>query len=152
MECPYCHKPYTIVKNSRSTRGNAQIWRRRFCLNCEQTFTTHEVIDLSHLLVIKKSGKTEMFSRMKLYSGIFHASTASRVIHREEVIDKITREIEKEILSLRKKRITSLEIADVVLKVLRRRNTPTFLRFLTYCKDIVNEEQLKRELGRYMQS
>jgi len=147
MECPFCHKEQTIVKNSRSTRGNSQIWRRRFCLNCREIFTTHEIIDLSHLVVIKKSGKKERFSRMKLYSGIYHSSNASKIPQRELFVDTITREVEKEILFLKKKEIKSSEIASIVLKTLRQRHTATFLRFLTYCKNINSELQLRKELN-----
>jgi len=150
MECPYCHKPLTVVTNSRSTRGNSQIWRRRECLNCQEIFTTHEMIDLSHLLVVKKSGKTERFNRMKLYSGIFYSSNASQIENREILVDKITREVEKEILTLKQKKLESSQIADIVLKVLRKRHTPTFLRFLTYCKDITNEVQMRKELNKYV--
>ncbi len=150
MECPYCHRAATEVTNSRATRGKAQIWRRRRCLNCKATFTTHEVIDLSHLVVIKKSGKPEMFSRVKLYSGIYGATIGSKTPHRELVVEKITREVEKEILFLKKKKITSAEIADIVLRRLRQGHTGTFLRFLAYCKDITSEAQAKRELAKYL--
>ena len=44
----------------------------------------------------------------------------------------------------------SMEIADVVLKKLRKSQPATFLRFLAYCKDITNETQMKRELGKYV--
>jgi transcriptional repressor NrdR len=150
MECPFCHKPVTAVTNSRPSRGNAQIWRRRRCLSCKEIFTTHELIDLSHILVIKKSGNTERFSRMKLYSGIFYASQPSKIPSRELFIDSITRAIEKDILSEKKKKVTSDEVASIVLAHLRKKHTPTFLRFLTNCKDITNEAQLKRELGKYI--
>jgi transcriptional repressor NrdR len=150
MECPFCHKPTTAVTNSRPSRGNSQIWRRRKCLKCQEIFTTHEMIDLSHILVIKKSGSAERFSRMKLYSGMFYATQPSKIPAREIYVDSLTRTVEKEILSLKKKRVSSEEIAEIVLTFLRKKHTPTFLRFLTNCKDITNEVQLKRELGRYI--
>jgi transcriptional repressor NrdR len=90
-----------------------QVWRRRTCLRCKEIFTTHEIIDLSHILVVKKSGKAEVFSRMKLYSGIYYASLASKIPQREIFIDAITRDIEKDILSLQKKKVKSEEIAHL---------------------------------------
>ncbi len=150
MECPYCHALQTAVTNSRPTLGETQIWRRRRCLNCHEIFTTHEVVDLSHLVVIKKSGKSEVFSRSKLYSGIYGATIGSKTPDREKVVEKITREVERELLFLKRKRIMSMEIADVVLKKLRKSQPATFLRFLAYCKDITNETQMKRELGKYV--
>lgn len=149
MECPYCHQPLSEVTNSRPTKEGTQIWRRRKCISCHETFTTHEAIDLSHLIVLKKSGKTEMFSRIKLYSGIYGATIGSKTKNREQAVDKITREVERQILYLKKKRVTSVEIADKVLLILRKSHTATFLRFLTYCKDITDESRMKKELQKY---
>jgi transcriptional repressor NrdR len=150
MECPYCHSSQTEVINSRPTRKNAQIWRRRKCLSCGEIFTTHEMVDLSHLVVIKKSGKAEVFSSIKLYSGIYGATIGSKTPNREIVVEKITREVEREIMFLKKKRITSDEIADIVLRKLQKAQTATFMRFLAYTKDISNEAQMKRELKKYV--
>ena len=150
MECPYCHADNLKVTNSRSSKGNSQIWRRRKCLSCKEIFTTHEIIDLSHIVVTKKSGTSEMFSRIKLYSGIFYASQSSKIIKREMVIDGITRAIEKEILSLKKKKMTSDELTQIVLTTLKKKHIPTFIRFLTSCKDIESESQLKRALSEYI--
>jgi len=108
------------------------------------------VIDLSHIVVEKKSGSSEMFSRIKLYSGLFYASQASKIHKREMVIDAITRGIEKDVLSLKKKKITSVQLTELVLMHLKRKHIPTFLRFLTNCKDISTEGQMKRELSRYL--
>ncbi len=150
MECPYCHKPLTEVTNSRPTYHNSQVWRRRRCLNCENEFTTHEIINLSHLFVIKKSGKVERFSRMKLYAGISYAAHASKLPQRELFVDKITREVERGILDLKEKSVNTDQIADLVLKLLRVKSIATFSRFLTYCKDITTETQMKKELAKYL--
>lgn len=150
MECPYCHKPLTEITNSRPTKENAQIWRRRKCLNCGEIFTTHEIIDLSHLTVIKKSGKAERFSHAKLFSGIYNACVGYRGEGRKRLVDKITREIKKDILYLKKKRITSEEIGEIVLRRLCVSQSGTFLRFLAYNKEITSEAQMKRELSQYL--
>ena len=150
MECPYCHKPTTIVTNSRTTKINTQIWRRRKCLSCKSIFTTHESIDLSHILIMKKTGKAQIFSSIKLYSGIFHASTITKIPHREMFIQKISREIEAKILSLKKEKFTSDEIADIVLHTLRKRHIPTFIRFLIFCKELTTEKQLKQAFVKYL--
>ena len=150
MECPYCRNILTEVINSRPTKKSTQIWRRRKCTHCGEIFTTHEIVDLSHLIVIKKSGKPEVFSSIKLYSGIYGATIGSKTPNREVVVEKITREVEREIMFLKKKRITSDEIADIVLAKLQKAQTATFLRFLAYTKDIANETQMKRELKKYV--
>lgn len=87
---------------------------------------------------------------MKLYSGIFYASQASKIENRELFVDSITRDIEREILHVKKKRIRSEELAEIVLSKLMKKHTSTFLRFLTNCKDISTENQMRRELTRYL--
>lgn len=149
MRCPYCHSSQISTINSRPTKGDTQTWRRKICAGCNEMFTTHEIIDLSHLIVIKKSGKKEKFSHAKLFSGIYGASIGYKGPNREETVDRITSEVEKKILFLKKKKLTSEEITDVVLRELKERQIGTFMRFLAYNKNIQNESQLKRELTRY---
>lgn len=151
MECPYCHKPLTQIINSRPTRGASQTWRRRKCLNCGEVFTTHEIIDLSHLVVLKRSGLVERFSHAKLFSGIYNASIGYRGSNRERLTDKVTSEIEKEILYLKKKKITSAQIGEIVLEKLSKLQAGTFLRFLAYNKEITSKTQMKKELTKYLE-
>ena len=150
MECPYCNKPLTFITNSRPTKNNAQVWRRRFCSNCGEIFTTHEIIDLSHLTIIKKSGETERFNRMKLYSGIYGATIGSKLPNREFVVDKITREVEKKILSLKQKKIASNDISKLVLQSLKKSSPTTFLRYLAYNKNPKSEAQVLKEVLKYL--
>jgi len=148
MYCPFCNSPNTKVTNSRLTRGNAQVWRRRRCLQCQEAFTSHEIVDLSHLIVIKKSGKPQKFSRMKLYAGIYGATIGSKTSNREEVVDKITRVIEQKLLALKKKQIRSDEISEIALRTLRDMHPRTFLRMLAY--NISSESEMIREFNRYI--
>lgn len=150
MKCPYCHSLQLSTVNSRPTNSDTQTWRRKVCANCNEIFTTHEIIDLSHLVVIKKSGKKEKFSHAKLFSGIYGASIGYKGPNREEVVDRITSEVEKKILFLKKKELASEEIAKVVLTELKERQIGTFMRFLAYNKNISSESQLKRELAKYI--
>lgn len=149
MFCPYCAHPNTEVTNSRLTKGNSQVWRRRKCTKCTSIFTTHEIIDLSHLLVIKKSGKAQKYSRAKLYSGIYGATISSKVPNREYTVDKITREIEGQLLALKTKEIRSEVITNIILSTLKKNHASTFLRYLAYAKNIQTEAQMKREFKKY---
>lgn len=152
MECPYCHKPLTFVTNSRATKNNSQIWRRRKCSNCKTVFTTHEIIDLSHIVVVKNTGTPERFSRVKLYSGIYGATIGSKLLNREFIVDKITREVEKQILFLKRKRITSIEISDIVLASLKKASPTTFLRYLAYNKNPKTPRDILKEISKYISS
>lgn len=150
MKCPNCGSSQTFVVNSRSTKEETQIWRRRKCEDCGERFTTHETIDLSHLVVIKKSGKRERFSRAKLYSGIFWSTHGVKLSDRQQMVDGITSGVEREILSLRRKVIFTNEIAEIVLRRLSNTNISVFLRFLSYREQLRTKAELDRELKKYL--
>ncbi len=147
MLCPYCRSTDTEVFNSRSTRFGTQIWRRRKCLKCKESFTTYEAPDLSFLKVVKKSGKKERYSRAKLYSGIYGAFLSIKA--KETTVDGVTDTVEAKLLDSKKRELTSQQIAEVVLKTLKHFNTAAFVRFLAYQSDLSSDAQLKAELKKY---
>jgi transcriptional repressor NrdR len=137
----------TDVFNTRPTKFGSQIWRRRKCLNCHESFTTYEQIDLSFMRVIKKSGRRERYSRAKLYSGIYGAFLS--IPSKENTVDGVTDTVETKILDTRKREITSQEIAAIVLSALKAFNTAAFVRYLAYQTDLSSSAQLTSELKKY---
>ena len=82
MVCIYCGGN-TRVTNSRSSKKNPGIWRRRHCDNCNAIFTTSESPDLSvSISVIKREGSLETFSIDDLYVSIFKSLS-----HRREALN-----------------------------------------------------------------
>ena len=61
MRCPYCSDRESKVTDSRT--NDAGIRRRRECLNCRQRFTTYERVQAAPLMVYKRDGRREEFSR-----------------------------------------------------------------------------------------
>lgn len=147
MKCPFCRETTTEVYNSRTTRFDTQIWRRRRCQNCHESFTTYEATDLGFLKVLKKSGKKQRYSRAKLYSGVYGAFLS--IPSKETTVDAVTDTIESKILDTRKSEITSSEVAKIVLATLNHFNTAAFLRYLAYQTDLASNAQLKKELKKY---
>lgn len=129
IKCPYCREDWNDVKNSRPTIKGSQIWRRRLCRKCGKTFTTYERV-IPTLTVIKKDGKRERYNRFNIYSSIYRAAPSWR--RKEELVDKITNYVEVRILDLGVFEISTKEISNTVMKVLRVRNIDAFLRYLTY--------------------
>ena len=68
MKCPYCGHPSSKVIDSRT--AEAGIRRRRRCEECDERFTTFEQIQRAVVMVVKKDGRREEFSREKLLSGL----------------------------------------------------------------------------------
>lgn len=70
MKCPKCGNDDDKVLDSRASKEGAAIRRRRECLKCGCRFTTHEEIDRDDLFVVKRDGRREPFSRVKLEKSI----------------------------------------------------------------------------------
>jgi len=151
MRCPHCNSENNIVLNSRKSIHNTQVWRRRKCLICQSIYTTHELADLSHIIVVKKDGSKERFNKLKLYAGI-HGAVVQRWIQgsREELAMKYSTEVEGEILKLKLKEIKSTEISEICLSILSKRDLTVFLRFYAYNKHPDSLKNLKKDLAKYL--
>lgn len=152
MICPFCNSDQLQTKNTRPTRSFTQTWRRKECLDCKNTFTTYETLDLSYLKVIKRSGKVQRYSRAKLFAGIYHSVIDTRRPDRGEAgtkADKWTKEIEMRLTGLKKNTINSIEILNTVLEVLSKKSIDTFLHFLAY-KEQDDNKKIREYLKKYL--
>ena len=70
MRCPKCGCQEDKVIDSRASREGATIRRRRECTGCNHRFTTYEELEHEGLMVLKRDGRREEFSREKLFGGI----------------------------------------------------------------------------------
>ena len=70
MRCPKCGCQEDKVIDSRASREGATIRRRQECQGCRHRFTTYEELEHEGLMVLKRDGRREEFSREKLLSGI----------------------------------------------------------------------------------
>jgi transcriptional repressor NrdR len=68
MQCPFCSYEDSRVTDSRAVDDG--IRRRRECLQCGGRFTTYERVQASGMLVVKKDGRREPFSRQKILQGL----------------------------------------------------------------------------------
>ena len=94
--------------DSRASREGATIRRRRECIACGYRFTTYEEVEHAGLVVLKRDGRREEFSREKLLSGIKKAcqkrpispkaieDLVERIV--TEVTDKYEREVPAEVI------------------------------------------------------
>jgi len=68
MQCPFCGDDDSRVTDSRAVGDG--IRRRRECQRCTARFTTYERVQSAGMLVIKKDGRREPFSREKILQGL----------------------------------------------------------------------------------
>ena len=99
MRCPHCHKNGSRVVDSRPSEDGTFIRRRRECIHCGFRFTTFERYEETPLLVIKKDGTRQEFSRQKILNGIVR-SAEKRPVSMErltKVTDKIGKFVMQEL-------------------------------------------------------
>jgi transcriptional repressor NrdR len=83
------------VVDSRASREGATIRRRRECISCGNRFTTYEEIERESLMVLKRDGRHEEFSKEKLFAGIKKACQKRPISPKviEDVVDQIVDEV-----------------------------------------------------------
>ena len=90
MHCPFCRHPDSRVVDSRTTDDGTSIRRRRQCPDCSRRFTT---VETCSLMVVKRSGVTEPFSRTKVISGVRKACQGRPVT--EDALAKLGQRVEE---------------------------------------------------------
>jgi len=139
-----CGQVRSKVLDSRPTQASSQIRRRRECLACQARFTTHEVVETAPLLVIKRDGKKEEFSREKLVSDIRKASEKRPIstVSIERMVDSITAELSSSML----REIPYQIVGDMVLEKLLSLDKIAYIRFSSVYKDFKDPRDFLLEL------
>ena len=141
MKCPYCTSEETRVINSRpSDEGNA-IRRRRECSACNRRFTTYERAQFEALMVVKRSGRREVFTPDKLLDKLSIAT------NKRPVTDKQLREFaygfEDEV---QVPEISSEEIGIRTLQFLKSLDDVAYIRFLSVYRDFDSVDRFIEEI------
>jgi transcriptional repressor NrdR len=144
MRCPFCTFDDSRVIDSREAEDG--IRRRRECLSCGRRFTTFERVQTAHLMVVKKDGRREEFSREKLRTGI-QRSCAKLPVSAAEV-EGIVDDIESTLLSRGMAEVPYTDVGDLVMESLRELNYAAYVRFASHYKDFVSQEELQAEVAR----
>ena len=144
MRCPACSALEDKVVDSRLADEGAAIRRRRECLDCGRRFTTYERLEEAPLIVLKRSGAREAFSRAKVAAGV-RAAVKNRPISSAQV-DALAAEVE-ESLRLEGQELTSARIGLTVLDRLRALDQVAYLRFASVYKGFEGPGDFEREMG-----
>jgi len=144
VRCPACSTLEDKVVDSRLADDGAAIRRRRECLECGRRFTTYERLEESPLVVLKRAGAREPFSRAKVAAGI-RAAVKNRPISPDQV-EALAAEVE-ESLRLEGPELTSARIGITVLDRLRALDEVAYLRFASVYKGFEGPDDFEREMG-----
>lgn len=124
MNCPYCRSEETRVVDSRASDDRTAIRRRRQCPACNQRFTTVETISL---LVVKRSGVVEPFSREKVLAGVRKACQGRPVT--DDALARLAQAVEDRVRASGSAAIASQDVGMAILPPLRDLDEVAYLRF-----------------------
>jgi transcriptional repressor NrdR len=143
MRCIFCGSILSKVVDKRGVDGTGEIRRRRECLKCKKRYTTYERAVAAELVVLKKDGRREPFSRDKLLSGIHKALEKRPSATVSEIIaDKIENKLRVKGVS----EISSKAIGRSVLTELKKVDQVAYLRFASVYRHFDNPIDFAKEL------
>ncbi|APX72531.1 transcriptional regulator NrdR [Companilactobacillus allii] len=148
MICPHCHHDSSKVVDSRPSDEGRAIRRRRECEYCGTRFTTFERIEKSPLLVIKKNGNREEFSREKLLRGLVRAAEKRPVTidQMNGIVDKV----ENQIRATGENEVGSQTIGEYVMKILADVDDVTYIRFASVYREFKDMNGFMKEVQEMM--
>ena len=145
MHCPYCGCEDCQVKDSRPLEEGQAIRRRRQCPQCGGRFTTFERVQLRELMVLKRSGRRQIFDRDKLERSITIA-IRKRSLDPDRV-QKMISAIVRQLESMGELEIPSPVIGELVMKHLKSMDTVAFVRYASVYQDFKQRTDFAEFLG-----
>jgi len=124
MHCPFCRHSDSRVMDSRTSEDGSNIRRRRQCPECGARFST---LETSSLLVAKRGGTTEPFSRDKIVNGVRKACQGRPVT--ESDLAMLAQTVEETIRATGTAQVEAQEVGLAILEPLRKLDEVAFMRF-----------------------
>lgn len=143
MHCPYCRHTDSRVLDSRVAEDGASIRRRRQCPKCERRFTTLEQMQL---VVVKRSGVVEPFSREKVVGGVRKACKGRPVS--EADLARLGQQVEDALRASGQAEIPADEVGLAILTPLRRLDPVAYLRFASVYQQYQSVDDFEAEIRR----
>lgn len=150
MKCPYCGEIDNKVIDSRLSRDNRTIRRRRRCLPCGRRFTTYEKLEEVLPMVVKKDGRREPFNRDKISRGIRMACQKRQVSVTS--IDEFVDSLEFYFQELGRKEVDSSEVGERVIEKLREWDEVAYVRFASVYRQFKDIGEFMSELQDILRS
>ncbi len=144
MKCPFCGEVNNKVIDSRLSKDNHVIRRRRECIECSRRFTTYEHIEEIPIMIIKKDGRREEFNRDKVRSGI-HMACQKREISMN-VIEEFVDGLERDLRETGEKEIASRIIGEKIMTKLNELDEVAYVRFASVYREFKHVNDFVSEL------
>lgn len=145
MKCPYCGFEENRVIDSRASKDGQSVRRRRECLQCKKRFTTYEYVEKTPLLVIKRDGRREPYTRDKLIEGIRTACRKRPVSN--EIINRIIEDVERKLFAKESDEVESKVIGEIVMEHLKEVDEISYVRFASVYRQFKDMNEFIDELN-----
>jgi transcriptional repressor NrdR len=146
MKCSQCGSTENKVIESRDVADGEAVRRRRECLNCGYRFTTYERVERPNLVVVKRDGTRQMFSREKLLAGLQHACEKTSVSNMQQ--EALVAKIERELYGRGEPEVSSKDIGELVMKELPKLSEVAYVRFASVYRHFRDITGFERELSK----
>ena len=148
MKCPFCSEVDNKVIDSRLSKDASVIRRRRECLQCSRRFTTYEHIEEIPIMIVKKDGRREVFSREKVYSGLKKACEKRNISI--NVIEDFIDELERDLKETGEKEIPSRIIGEKIMEKLHELDDVAYVRFASVYREFKDVDDFAGELQKLL--
>ena len=145
MRCPKCTSIEDKVIDSRISKEGSTIRRRRECLECGHRYTTTEGLIRDGLVVIKRDGRREEFSREKLVHAV-RAACHKRPVDAEQ-ISMLLEDVMDVLEAQYENEIPSRAIGDAVMQRLRNVDQVAYVRFASVYKEFRDVAEFMHEIS-----
>ena len=144
MRCPACHFNGTRVLDSRPSDEARSIRRRRECESCGNRFTTFETVEEVPLIVVKKDGTRQEFSREKILRGLIRACEKRPVPL--ETLENLVNNVERDLRGSGKNEMLSQDVGELVMERLADIDDVAYVRFASVYRQFKDINVFIKEL------
>jgi transcriptional repressor NrdR len=141
MHCPFCKHDDSRVIDSRTSEDGNSIRRRRSCPECGRRFTT---VESAALIVVKRSGATEPFSRDKVINGVRKACQGRPVTEGQLAV--LAQRVEDAVRASGSAELPTHEVGLAILGPLRELDEVAYLRFASVYRAFESLEDFEAEI------
>ncbi len=124
MRCPFCLREDSRVVDSRTSDDGGLVRRRRQCGACGRRFST---VESASLVVVKRSGVMQPFSRDKVVSGVRKACQGRPVS--DDDLALLAQQVEESVRASGSAQVDSVDVGRAILEPLRHLDEIAYLRF-----------------------
>ena len=139
-----CYQDSKVV-DSRPTDEGTSIRRRRECLQCGKRFTTYETVERLPLMLIKRDGTRQPYSRDKLLAGVMKACEKRPVS--QQRLEQLVDQVEQKLFGTLESEVSSKTIGEMVMEELREIDEVAYVRFASVYRQFKDINTFMEELN-----